>query len=191
MTFDLAGLAPGRSAAVPETHYRFDCPGDLLPERCAAVSLVPGPHLAAGAGTQPVVRAHAALAAVLAEDLPSTVAIVWGPSQSIMGTGYFRSTVAAWLNGGPFPALGLTSFRATMDEGIQSVGLAHFTGQELRLEPALVADRAEAVRLGVRLVNHLVAAGALKSGESIAAPDGRTLRLEPSANGRFVRVFPG
>lgn len=191
MTFDLTGLAPGRAVALPEISYRFDCADDFPLERHAAVSLVPGPHLAAGSGLQPVVRAHLALASALTEGLHAVAAVAWEPSQAIMGTDYFRKTVAAWLNGGPFPALGLTAFRTTLDDGVQSVGLAQFLGQELRIEPALVTDRAQAVMLGVRLVNHLIASGRIEGSERITAPDGQTLCLEPSANGRFVRIFPG
>ena len=53
-----------------------------------------------------------------------------------------------------------------------------------------MTDRADAVRLAVRLVNLLVGTGKLADTQRITAPDGGTLRLEPSANGRFVRVFP-
>lgn len=190
MTFDLTGVAPGKPADSPDLAFRFDCPPEFLVERHSAVRLAPGPHLAAGAGSQPVVRSQAALASTLSEALPEVAALAWGPSQSLMGPAYFRSTVAAWLDGGPFPALALTAFRTTIDDAIQSVGLDHFTGQEVRLEPELVTDRADAIRLAVRLVNLLVGAGRLSDRERIVAPDGRTLRLEPSANGRFVRVFP-
>lgn len=191
MTFDLTGLAPRKPADLPEVNFRFDCPADFSIERHSAIRLVAGPHLTAGAGSQPVVRAQAALGSALAEALPGAVAFAWGPAQSVAGTEYFRSAVAAWLAGGPFPALGLTAFRSTLDDGIQSVGLAHFTGQEVRLEPALVTDSADAVRLAIRLVNQLVGSGKLARRERITAPDGGTLLLEPSANGRFVRVFPG
>lgn len=190
MTFDLLGLTPGKPADLPETNFRFDCPAGFELESHSALLLVPGPHLLAGANSQPVVRSQAALGTALLDALPGSAALIWGPSQAVMGADYFRSTVAAWLAGGPFPALGLTAFRETLDNAIQSVGLAHFTGQEVRLEPALAADRADAVRLAIRLVDQLVSAGKLERRERITAPDGGTLRLEPSANGRFVRVFP-
>jgi hypothetical protein len=108
-----------------------------------------------------------------------------------MGARYFCSVIDEWTAGGAFPALALTAFRPTIDEGLQSVGLSFLTGQEVRLEPALVTDRTAATRLGVRLVNLLVGVGRLDAPELITAPEGGRLRLEPSANGRFVRVFPG
>ena len=189
MTFDLAGLAPGDPAPLPMLEHRFDCPADLLESRKVALRLTPGPHLAAGAHTLPVVRTMAGLADTLARALPQVRALAWAPAASLIGPGFFASTVEAWLAGGPFPALGLTAFRPTLDGGLQSVGLGFFTGQELRVEPELAADRTAATRLAVRLVNLLIAAGRLEGPERVTGPDGSPLRLEPSANGRFVRVF--
>jgi hypothetical protein len=191
MTFDLSGLAPGAPAGLPALEYLFDCPDDPLEGRSAALVLVPGPHLSAGAGSLPVVRAQVGLGALLARALPEVVALAWAPARSVIGREFFCTTVEAWLGGGPFPALGLTAFRPTIDEGLQSVGLAYLTGQEVRLEPALVADRAAATRLAVRLVNMLVSTGPLERADRITGPDGGVLSLEPSANGKFVRVFPG
>ena len=191
MTFDLRGLGEGDPVAPARYEYRFDCPSDLLESRKEALRLEPGPHLASGAHTLPIVRGQMALASLLAGTMPGLDAIGWGPSGCLMGVSYFRSVIDAWVGGGPFPALALTAFRPTMDDALQSVGLAFFTGQEVRLEPALVSDRTAATRLGVRLVNLLVGTGRLEAPETITGPDGGPLRLEPSGNGRFVRVFPG
>lgn len=191
MTFDLSGLAPAEPAEMPEMSFRFDWPEALEDDRLSATLLAPGPHIAGDFPSLPVVRAQAALGALLTEALPEIAAIGWGPSRSLIGAAFFRSTVGSWLCGGPFPALGLTSFRPTIDDGLQSLGLAQLTGQELRLEPALVGDRAAATQLAVRLVNLLVGAGRLDKPDRIIGPEGGTLLLEPSANGRFVRVYPG
>lgn len=191
MTFDLTGLAPGDPMEDAQYTFRFDCPPDMLETRHEALRLAPGPHIAEGAGMLPIVRGHAALGALLAGALRGVSAVGWAPAAALMGVGYFRSVTEAWLGGGPFPALALTAFRPTIDDGLQSVGLAHFTGQEVRLEPPLVADRTAATRLGVRLVNLLVGVGPLEKPDLVTGPDGAMLRLEPSPNGRFVRVFPG
>jgi hypothetical protein len=191
ITFDLTGLAPGDQIEDAQYTFRFDCPPDLLETRHEALRVAPGPHIADGAGMLPIVRGHAALGALLAGVLDRVSAVGWAPAASLMGVGYFRSVIDAWLGGGPFPALALTAFRPTIDDGLQSVGLAYLTGQEVRLEPPLVADRTAATRLGVRLVNLLVSAGRLEKPDLVTGPDGATLRLEPSPNGRFVRVFPG
>jgi hypothetical protein len=190
MTFDLTGLPPGDAPPLPAIEHRFDCPEDLLESRKSALRLAPGPHLAAGAKTLPVVRTMAGAAADLVAALPDVPAVAWAPSGSLIGRGFFVSTVEAWLAGGPFPALGFTAFRPTLDDALQSVGLTYFTGQELRIEPALAADRAAATRLGVRLVNMLVGLGPLKAGERVTGLDGAPLRLDPSPNGRYVRIYP-
>jgi hypothetical protein len=72
---------------------------------------------------------------------------------------------------------------------MHSEGLALFTGQELRLEPELVRDPAAAAKLAVRLIDHLVERGRIAKQEVTAGPDEGSLRLEPSANGQFVRVW--
>jgi hypothetical protein len=74
---------------------------------------------------------------------------------------------------------------------MQSEGLALFTGQELRIEPELAEDKAAAAKIAVRLIDLLVAEGTLAAPRRIAGADGSPLRLEPSANGRFVRVWRG
>ncbi len=115
---------------------------------------------------------------------------VWPASRSVIGRRFFESTVTAWLSGGAFPALGMTAFSATFDGALQSIGLAYFIGQELRIEPSLASDKPAATRLGIRLVNQLLIMGGLSSSEHVIAPDGSRLVLAPSANGKFIRVQP-
>ena len=79
-------------------------------------------------------------------------------------------------------------FDQAEDGAIQSVGLAHFIGQEIRIEPPLSDDAVAATRLGVRLVNQLVLAGAIEGVEQVIAPDGTRLAMEPTENGKIVRV---
>jgi hypothetical protein len=188
LTFDLHGLAPGAESGFPNVEYRFDL--EALPSGFSfeALSLSPGQHLAGGRRSLPVVKGLLGLARDLTNHFEALEAIVWPPSQSAIGRRFFESIVTAWLEGGPFPALGLTAFRETSDGAMQSVGLDFWIGQELRLEPPLAADRIGATRLGVRIINQLVLAGALTQTEQFFAPDGRALTLRPSKNGKFIRV---
>ena len=96
-----------------------------------------------------------------------------------------------WIEGGVFPGLGLAALTPMPDGGMQSQGLALFTGQELRLEPELAADRTAGAKVALRLMHWLVEHGRLEAKETLPGPDGRPLHLEPSANGRFVRVWRG
>lgn len=189
LTFDLIGLAAGPAGEFPLIEHRFDL--DSIPSafRFEALHLVPGEHLRAGARTMPVVKGLLALARDLTHHFADLEAIVWPASRSAIGRRYFESVVTAWLEGGAFPALGLTAFRKTLDGAVQSVGLDFWLGQELRIEQPLADDKVAATRLGVRLVNQLIIVGGLDESERIVAPDGTPLVMRPSRNGKFVRVW--
>lgn len=188
LTFDLWGLAPGPAMEPPDCAYRFDLADDFLPEAYDALWLAPGPHLAGGERMMPVIRTIVGLSASLCQ-LPGLVAVVWHPARSGVGPVYFSSIVGNWLEGGVFPGLGLVGLTTVADGGMQSEGVSFFTGQEIRIEPELTDDRAMAAKIAVRLIDHLVAGGPLDRSMELAGPQGRLLRIEPSANGRFVRVW--
>lgn len=190
LTFDLTGLAPGpEEPAPPKAHsYGFSA-DDAAPAGLEAIRIAPGPHLAGAAAMLPVVRTLALLAARLAM-LPETAAVVWEPARCWNAPGHYRDAVLRWAEGGVFPALGLTALASQVDGSMQSEGLVLFTGQELRLEPEVAADKARGAKLAVRLIHLLVQNGPLQAVDRIALPDGGRFRLEPSTNGRFVRVWP-
>ena len=189
LTFDIAGLLPGEGLEVPLCEHQFDYREEICRSRLEAVRLTPGSHLAGGEASLPVLRGMFSLTRDLVRHFEAIEAIAWPPSSSLIGRRFFESTVAAWLEGGAFPALGLTAFRETLDGGLVSVGLEFLIGQELRIEPPIAGDKVAATRLGVRLVNQLVLSGPVEGMEQIIAPDGQRLQLEPSSNGRFVRVW--
>ncbi|MEM6907521.1 MAG: hypothetical protein AAF494_02480 [Pseudomonadota bacterium] len=189
LTFDLQGLAPGPGYDFPQIEHRFDLDKKNSAFRCDAMRLIPGQHLVSGQATMPVVKGMIALARDLTHQFDDLAGVVWPPSASAIGRQFFESVSTAWLEGGAFPALGLTAFRETIDGAMQSVGLDFWIGQELRIEPPLSNDRVAATRLGVRLVNQLVLVGGLEQSERITAPDGTLLVMRPSRNGKFVRVW--
>lgn len=188
LTFDVLGLAPGDASKPQEIAHRFDLdqsPGCL---RYEAVQIEPGQHLSGGEQSMPVVRGMIALARDLTLHFDHLAAIYWPHAKTGLGRRYFESTATAWLEGGAFPALGLTAFRETVDGALQSVGLEFWIGQELRIEQPLAADKVMATRLGVRIINQLILLGGLEGSERIAAPDGSRLVMRPSRNGKFIRV---
>lgn len=189
LTFDLSGLAPGPAAPLPALTHRFDLPAVPGPEDCEALVLRPGPHLAEGGFSLPLARNLLALGCEFVRQFDDIRAVGWGPAGTAIGRRFFESVVSAWLEGGPFPALGLTAFAEAAEGALESVGLAHWIGQELRIEPPLSADRVAATRLGIRLVNHLVLAGGLSEDDRIVAPDGTRLLLRPSRNRSLVSVW--
>lgn len=188
LTFDLRGLAPGTGEGVYDTEFRYDFDEPVSSKRFEAVHLAPGQHLAGGARSLPVMRELIALACEMVCHFDDLAAIVWKPANSVIGRRYFESVATAWLEGGPFPALGLTSFKVTNDGALETIGLDYWTGQELRIEPSLSSDKIEATRLGARIVNQLVISGKLEKIERVIALDGSRLILLPSSNGKLVRV---
>ena len=189
LTFHLTHLAPGRSAKIPKVHSRFNCPDSLIEGDCECISLVPGPHLSGSSGNVPIGRVMFGIAADLARQLSGVCAIFWPPSAALMESASFRDTVANWVSGGEFPAQGLTGFRSMTDGALQTEGLAFFTGQEIRMEPDSTVDRSVSIQLAGQLVQQLVHEGPLTRTGTATAPDGGKMRLEPSRNGKFVRVW--
>ncbi|MBI1403763.1 MAG: hypothetical protein GC147_11185 [Porphyrobacter sp.] len=188
LTYDLRGLAPGPACDTPDIAHRFDFAADPSHAALQPLDLRPGPHLSGGERSMPVLRGMLALARDLSLHFAEMQAVYWGPSRSAIGRRFFESVVTAWLEGGAFPALGLTAFEETAEGALQSVGLAFWIGQELRIEPPLSTDRVAATRLGVRLVNHLVIIGGIAGSERIVAPDGMRLVMEAGPGSTVVRV---
>ncbi len=189
LTFDLRGIAPGKSCEFPEFEHRFDLEDAPGAFRLDSLLLEPGQHLLGAESTMPVVQCMIALTRDLVHHFDDLVAVVWPPSKSAIGRRFFESISTAWLEGGAFPALGLTAFREAIDGALQSVGLEFWIGQELRIEPPLSADKVAATRLAVRIINQLIVVGGLEESERIVAPDGTRLVMRPSRNGKFVRVW--
>ena len=190
LTFDLAGFAPGIAAPHPPQGHGFGLPAGFQAAGLEALTLQPGPHLAGGITMPPVVRSLAWVAAILAA-LPEARAVAWHPARTWCAPQQFRDSVLRWVEGGVFPVFSLAALAPTPDGGMQSEGLALFTGQELRLEPELAEDRMVGARLGLRLLHLFAEQGRITEPEALTGPEGQRLRIEPSPNGRFVRVWKG
>lgn len=187
LAFDLRGLAPAEPGAgcAACDHYGF---ADGLPgEPLEAVELVPGPHVAAGGGLLPVVRALAGLTANLALNLP-VAAVAWHFAETWLEPRYFSRTVLNWLSGGAFPVPGLVALVPASDGGILSRGLAHFTGQEIQLAAAPGEAQADTMKLAARSVDHLVRRQKLTQPEEIGGA-GVQLLAEPSQFSNLVWVW--
>ena len=184
LTFDCSGLEPGAPAAQPGDGALLG-----LAERPTgeALALAPAPHLADGAGMLPVIRFIAGLGAELTS-LPGIKAAVWNPARCWMAPDYYRKFVSAWLNGGAFPALGLTSLQREMDGAIITVGLSLMTGQELRFEPHNGTPPAGIARIAVRLIHALIDSDPITMPYEFAGPEGETFDVVPIQQGRQLRV---
>ncbi len=188
LTFDLAGLNPVEGAPVVAASQFFGSGTRPDPALVEAVSLAPGPHLVGGGAMIPLVRVMVGLAVTLALGLRAR-AVCWHPAATWMEPAFFARIVRDWLSGGPFPALGLTAVAPNAVSGVNSVGLAFFTGQELTLEAKPGEERVDAVKLAVRLIDYFVRTGTLHELVEVAGPDGENLLAQPSPDGRRITVW--
>ena len=191
LVFDLSGLSPAAQDAAGLSANDLSRASPPASPAVEAMALRAAHTVARGATMAPVLQAQALLAAGLADKLPDCCGVVWRPSARAFDPARLADAVRAWNDGGSFPAELYIALRDEPDGGMVTRGLQIFTGQELRLEPDIAADRSEAEGIALRLAGQLVAMGKLDERQEVALPDGRVLRLEPSPNGRFVRAFPG
>ena len=186
LTFDCFGLAPGAAMASPDH-------GTLLGLRRfpvgEALSLQPGPHIAAGAALLPVTQALLGLGAVLAR-LPRVEAVCWHPAEAWMEPDYFQTIASDWIKGGAFPALGLATLHPLPDGGFRSHGLAFFTGQELRLEARLNLSPERMAQLAIRLIDQLVLDGRVAEPRSIALAGMAPVLAVPEDRGETLVIRP-
>jgi len=190
LTFDLTGLEPADAAPFPAVAHHFGVSQEAEISRFEAISLVPGPHITSQIAMMPVVRAMVGLAASIALPL-SVEGICWHAAQSVMEPQYFSRIAFDWLSGGAFPALGLTAVEEMDDGSVTSRGLAHFTGQEIQIEPRDNEVPAETVKLVVRLIDYMVRNGHLHEPRELEGPGGERLLAEPSQSRQLVRVWRG
>lgn len=188
LSFDLTGLAPASPARAPARCHAFGLDGPELPGDLEAVRLMPSPHIIGGAALPPVVRTITALTVALTQ-LGHVRAVCWHPAGTVTETALFVRMIGAWLDGGPFPSLSLTALVRDIDGGWRSEGLAFFTGQELRIEPDADSPPGEARKLAVRLIHRLVEQGPVDTVGELFGPDGSLLDVEPSLDGRLVRIW--
>lgn len=184
LTFDIAGLAPGPAGPEPAQGTLL---GLLEAPQGEVVTLAVGPHLGDAAGMLPIVRVLAGIGVRLCS-LPEVRSAVWRPASAWMTPTYFQKVVGKWLDGGAFPALGLTSLERDSDGSIYTRGLSLFTGQELRFAPDPRLGAADFARLGVRLIHALIDNDPLEVSHQFTGPDGEAVEVEPSADRAWLRV---
>lgn len=191
LTFDLIGMRPAQAIPIPDIRSWLAMPSADRAGVMGCLGMALGPHIRAGQADVTILRGLLDLATGLLPGLPQCRGICWSASGTIVAPEAFAEFVQGWKSGGTMPAQLIVSVKQALGGGIETTGLTYFTGQELRLEPDVAADEGQATLLALRLSAQLVHRGRLTAAEAFAGPDGRVLRLEPSPNGRFVRVRPG
>lgn len=182
LTFDVLGLAPGSSVAMPAGPVSsIGLPEGVDLAMLEALGVAPGPHLVGAEHLLPVVRVAVQLITYLAAKYVAK-AVLWKPSGSAVSPDWFSTACNAWLAGGPFPALAMTSFARTGSD-MTSRGLAFLIGQEFRLYSSGGILQEKDARVSVRLVDWLVAHGRVDEPREAVLPGVGAVWLEPGADG--------
>ena len=105
-----------------------------------------------------------------------------------MAPAYFRKMVGKWVEGGAFPALGLTSLEREGDGAIVTRGMSLLTGQELRFEPDRRLGAADIARIAVRLIHALIEVDPLEVAHEFTGPEGEVIDVAPFQSGQLLRV---
>jgi hypothetical protein len=193
LTFDLLGLAGGPALEVPPIAQRLGNTFGLTPDDVEAMGLFPGPHLAEGAASLPIVRTQLALAIDLIDGLPGLLAMLWTPAAVAIDPPAFDLFVREWLQGGAFPSFALVKLEVCkvgepQTRGLQTLGLSFFTGQEIEMAPSLSRNRMAGIRLALRVIDELIVLGKIESPVELGIDRRRVLRLTPSEDGTLVLV---
>ncbi|QWC58054.1 hypothetical protein F7D01_14165 [Erythrobacter sp. 3-20A1M] len=189
MAFDLVPALADAGFEDVAFNHRIEVPNAVRVTPQSARFLVPAPHIASGKRSMPVIREWLGLAARLVASMPQVAAVGWTPASLLMDRDYFCSHIGRWIRGGMFPASVVSVLTPSLGEALQSEGMAFFNGQELRLEGSFTPGPATADRLAQRVLGHLAHHGPLSQIKDFLLPEGGTMRLEPSPNGRFVRAY--
>lgn len=177
LTFDLLGLTPGPGVNAPEPRHSFGSSTVSDVNALEAIGLFPGPHLAEGVHTLPVVRTMLSLGAQFANALEGVRQVIWTPAGCVLEANLFERLVTGWLDGGAFPAPGLIGLELSDDNLLKTDGLAFFLQRELVLERQFSTDTVAASRLASRLIHELVGAAMPDLPEVIEVSGGPTVAL--------------
>lgn len=133
------------------------------------------------------VRALARLVPGLAA-IDGCLGLGWVPAKSAMGADYARAVIGQWLDGGAFPALGLTSLSETRDGGFVSRGLSAICGQELAVAADAAVLPADRARIAIRLIDFLVEHGPVTAREVIEIDGFGRFEVSPGAEGKKINL---
>jgi len=116
------------------------------------------------------------------------IAVGWVPAGSGMDAAYFRTVVGQWLDGGAFPALGLTVLEQTSDGDLQSRGLAILTGQEICVTTSDGLDDVDRAKVAIRMIDHIVRNGAITGAEMLEVDGFGQFWAQPDENKQKINI---
>lgn len=182
LAFDCQGVRPSDPASTPETGAKVGI--DRLPQG-ASLAIVPGPYIGRTANLLPVIKAMAGVAARIA-NLRGVLAIHWQPAQAWIDPAYFIRVITEWIDGGAFPALGLTMLQPQGDR-LVSQGLGFFIGQEIEVPLADPRQLEKTAQIALRLIHELVTHGPIAEPTEFDTVGGRIIAV-PVERGKLVQV---
>lgn len=179
--------APGL-AMVPSNFFGLE--REMI-KSASVVTVTPVSSGVNDAGPVETVRAVATVLLRLCA-IDGCVAVGWSPAESAMARDYFRSVVGKWLEGGPFPALGLIALKAHGNGGLISVGLAAICGQELVVAPGSGLPTVEAARVAVRVIDDVVSNGPVNVASTVEIDGFGLFEIGPDENRKniYLRKTP-
>lgn len=188
LSFDISALAPQSAAPTPTPRHVYGMDQSAVFAGFEAIHLAPGPHIAGGGRMIPVVRVMSGLVAALARLLGAR-GVIWHPAETLMDSGYFSRVVKRWLEGGAFPALGLTALAPGPEGGVATFGLSFFIGQEAWMLASPEAERSETNKLAFRAIDFLIRNGPLEPDRTCRWDGEEAIVMQASPDGRTVSIW--
>ncbi|WP_066556902.1 hypothetical protein [Croceicoccus bisphenolivorans] len=180
----LSGAAPGASARTGPPQYFFDIRNDGL-EGTEAILLAPGG--AANDNVSPLEMVRGLAAATLAlTGAAHCIAVGWQPASSVMNCDYFAKVAREWLDGGPFPALGLASLMVEDGDVLVSRGMDAICGQEIAIAPIAGMANADRARAAIRMIDYMANHGRIREPDTMEIDGFGLFEVNPDASGKKI-----
>lgn len=174
----------GSPSAIPQ--HRFQIDDDAI-NGCFAVAIAASPAYGSDCDPVELLRRQCALALELLDE--DTMGVFWSASDSLMGADYFRPMVSIWLDGGAFPALGLTTLARDEAGSLKSTGLDLLIGQEVAVLPSADMDVRDQARLAVRVIDFLIREGPIQQDQAIDVAGFGPINFQIDANKGRVNLY--
>ncbi|MAF28912.1 MAG: hypothetical protein CL820_06695 [Croceicoccus sp.] len=164
----------------------FEIDRDLIGD-CLAVTIAASPAFVSDFDPVDMLRHQCALALELLD--AQAVGVFWSGADCLMGADYFRRMVSVWIDGGAFPALGLTAL-VREDTGVmRSTGLEFLVGQEVAVLPGEGMEGRDQARLAIRMIDFLVREGPIQQDQTIDVDGFGPVHVQVDANKGHINLY--
>ena len=164
----------------------FEISPDLI-DGCLAVTIAASPGFSTQFDPVEMLRDQCALALDLLDT--EAVGVFWSGAGCLMGADYFRRMAGIWIDGGAFPALGLTALTRDGSGAMVSEGLDLLAGQEVSVFPGQGMDVPDQARLAIRMIDFLVREGPIQQDQTIDVDGFGPVRVRVDANKGRINLY--